>query len=162
MPSNYNKLSKSPPFFRIEDFSEKWEVFIDTLTHYCQRVKIYREKLLPNKQYCLYLESSPSTNNFCCIIYNVCNVIWCCLPFAGLLQPKQLRGGARMRRRVTSHQPPMMTRYCGDGSFTVRSCGGWRVVFFSLYVICWYCDECKIWRSCLYFTFKLWCLVAKP
>ena len=39
-----------------------------------------------------------------------------------------------MRRRVTSHQPPMMTRYCGDGSFTVRSCGGWRVVFFSLYV----------------------------
>ena len=39
-----------------------------------------------------------------------------------------------MRRRVTSHQPPMMTRDCGDGSFTVRSCGGWRVVFFSLYV----------------------------
>ena len=39
-----------------------------------------------------------------------------------------------MRRRVTSHQPPMMTRDCGDESFTVRSCGGWRVVFFSLYV----------------------------
>ena len=39
-----------------------------------------------------------------------------------------------MRRRVTSHQPLMMTRDCGDGSFTVRSCGGWRVVFFSLYV----------------------------
>ena len=48
MPSNYNKLSKSPPFFKFEDFSEKWEDFIDTLTHYCQRVKIYREKLLPN------------------------------------------------------------------------------------------------------------------
>ena len=47
----------------------------------------------------------------------------------------------------------------------VRSRGGWRTVWSSvLQFIHRYCNECKIWRRCIYFvfTFKRGCLVANP
>ena len=77
---------------------------------------------------------------------------------------------------TTGHCVPPLAQDCGDGamvggavahcpdSFTEQRL---RIAFLSFYIDT-YCDECKIWKRCLYiilsytYTFKLGCLVAKP
>ena len=64
---------------------------------------------------------------------------------------------------------PLLARDCGEKPRWVAQCLDSfmekpRQEISVLQFIHWYCDECKVWRRCLYFvsTFKLGCLVAKP